>query len=133
MRQIRLNCFETNSSSTHCLVVTEENTFEKWVDGVLFYNEDETKFIDKEDFLKVVKGKFPDIEMKNLDELIHEGETKTDENNTYEASDVFYSVDTFPYDFWNNGRYEYLMHDRTTYTTPKGEKLAIHCWYGYDG
>lgn len=133
MRQIRLNCFETNSSSTHCLVVTEENTFENWIDGVLFYNEDETKFIDKEDFLKVVKGKFPDIEMKNLDELIHEGETKTDENNTYEASDVFYSVDTFPYDFWCDERCEYLMHDRTTYTTPKGEKLAIHCWYGYDG
>ena len=83
MRQIRLNCFETNSSSTHCLVVTEENTFENWIDGMLFYNEDETKFIDKEDFLKVVKGKFPDIEMKNLDELIHEGETKTDENNTF--------------------------------------------------
>ena len=100
---------------------------------MLFYNEDETKFIDKEDFLKVVKGKFPDIEMKNLDELIHEGETKTDENNTYEASDVFYSVDTFPYDFWTNERCEYLMHDRTTYTTSKGEKLAIHCWYGYDG
>ena len=37
---IREGVFETNSSSTHSLVMMEESEFKKWKDGKLFYNED---------------------------------------------------------------------------------------------
>lgn len=132
MKQITFSCLETKSISTHCLMITDENTFEKWIEDVLFYNEYEDKFISKKEFLKVVKNKFSDIEMKNLEELINTYETKTEKGNVYEAYDVFYSTNTFPYEFWNDEKNYYLEHVHTAYTTPEGEKLAIHCWYGYE-
>ena len=65
MKLIRLNCFETNSSSTHCLIITDENTFEKWTDNKLFYRPCGHEFVTKEKFLEIVKEDFPDIEMEN--------------------------------------------------------------------
>ena len=50
MKLIRLNCFETNSSSTHCLIITDENTFEKWTDNKLFYKPCGHDFVTKENF-----------------------------------------------------------------------------------
>ena len=41
MKLIRLNCFETNSSSTHCLIITDENTFEKTDNFILMDELDE--------------------------------------------------------------------------------------------
>ena len=38
MFQIRLNCFETNSSSTHSLIVCDDETWKKFVEGKLYYN-----------------------------------------------------------------------------------------------
>lgn len=132
MKLIRLNCFETNSSSTHCLIITDENTFEKWTDNKLFYKPCGHDFVTKEKFLEIVKEDFPDIEMENLDELIFEGDTTTKEDRYYEASDVFYSVEVFPYGFWCDERCERLEEDGDDYTTANGEKIIVRCWYGYD-
>ena len=38
MKQIRANVFETNSSSSHSLVLCDKNTYQKFVNGELFYN-----------------------------------------------------------------------------------------------
>ena len=38
MRQIRLGTFETNSSSTHSLVIGTPEQIEKWENGELFVN-----------------------------------------------------------------------------------------------
>lgn len=58
MIQVRINQFETNSSSTHCLVLMTDDDFEKWtaeydnIDEQVFWNEwesgnhsDDQKFI----------------------------------------------------------------------------------------
>ena len=82
--------------------------------------------------MEIVKEDFPDIEMENLDELIFEGDTTTKEDRYYEASDVFYSVEVFPYGFWCDERCERLEEDGDDYTTANGEKIIVRCWYGYD-
>lgn len=38
MFQIRLNCFETNSSSTHSLIICDDKTWKKFVKRKLYYN-----------------------------------------------------------------------------------------------
>ena len=38
MIQIRHGVFETNSSSTHSMVVCSEEDYQKWVDGELLYD-----------------------------------------------------------------------------------------------
>ena len=38
MRQIRIGVFETNSSSTHTLVVCTDEELEKWKKGEIVYN-----------------------------------------------------------------------------------------------
>lgn len=38
MVQIRLNCFETNSSSTHSLIICDDKTWKKFMTGKLYYN-----------------------------------------------------------------------------------------------
>jgi hypothetical protein len=38
MRQIRIGVFETNSSSTHTLVVCTDEELEKWKKGEIIYN-----------------------------------------------------------------------------------------------
>ena len=40
MRTIRRNVFETNSSSTHSMVIGTKEQFETWEDGGLFVNWD---------------------------------------------------------------------------------------------
>ena len=37
-KQIRHGVFETNSSSTHSMVVCSEEDYQKWVDGELLYD-----------------------------------------------------------------------------------------------
>ena len=62
MKQIRLNVFETNSSSTHSLVMAEDSLFQKWIRGELFYVDDSWRsdlknkqFLNKEEFFEVAK------------------------------------------------------------------------------
>lgn len=38
MIQIRSNCFETNSSSTHSLIICDNKTWEKFIKRKLYYN-----------------------------------------------------------------------------------------------
>lgn len=110
MRQIRLGTFETNSSSTHSLVIGTPEQIEKWEAGELFinyYDDYATEFKTKEE----------------LDQM--EAEAK-------EKGEFFYR------NKWKNGEKwdeatECLDHDSEIITTPKGELLSIVCAYGRDG
>lgn len=49
MRQIRLGIFETNSSSTHSIVICTDEEFEKWKNGELVYDGDKSLIPSTED------------------------------------------------------------------------------------
>ena len=110
MRQIRFGTFETNSSSTHSLVIGTPEQIASWEDGELFVN-----YCD--DYATEFKTK------EELDQM--EAEAK-------EKGNRFYRED------WKNGEEwdeitEYLDHDSQIITTPGGEQLEIVSAYGYDG
>ena len=47
MINVREGCFETNSSSTHNMVVVEDSQLEKWKNGDLFYVDNSNDFVGK--------------------------------------------------------------------------------------
>lgn len=109
--QVRLGVFETNSSSTHSLVVCTKEEYEKWKSGELYYLQD-------------VWG-LPDTlreEYKTRD-FITENEKELLEENGLDESEVLSFKD------WG---YDYET-ETNNYTTKDGEELVIRSYFGYDG
>ena len=59
MLKIRQNVFETNSSSTHCMIIGTASDFEKWEDSEVYYYDswkDGKRFITKEEVIDKLKN-----------------------------------------------------------------------------
>lgn len=121
MISIRNGTFETNSSSTHSMVICLESDYKKWEDGEAFYykpwrsDDGEPRFITKREAIDVLvkHGRDRSI-MENL----------SDE----ELFEYFTEEDIYTYENWGEG-YE---HDSDSFTTPSGERVVVDCYYGYD-
>lgn len=104
MRQIRFGTFETNSSSTHSLVIGTPEQIEKWEAGELFIN--------------------------YYDDYATEFKTK-EELDQMESQKDFWRENWKNGPEWDEAT-EYLDHDSQIITTPGGEQLTIVCAYGHD-
>ena len=113
MIQVRKNVFETNSSSTHSLVMAVKSDFDKWEKGEVYYCE--WAWSDLKD--KFESGKFYPVE-----EVDAYYEAKGEERDI----DCFVTYE----DFCEN---EYLEVSEYSYTTPGGETVCAVAKYGYDG
>ena len=110
MIQVRRNVFETNSSSTHSLVMAVKSDFDKWEKGEVYYC---NWAPDK----KFEQGKFYTKE-----------EVEAYYNETGDERD--------PYDFCTYEEFcddEYLEVESYSYTTPSGEVIEAVAKYGYSG
>ena len=111
MIQIRKNVFETNSSSTHSMVMCVDSDYDKWVKGDVYYCNwsikdagfESGKFYSKAEVEEYFKG-------------------REDERDIYDLCTYDEFCDT-----------EYLEIEEDTYTTPGGETVHAVCKYGYDG
>ncbi len=123
MKIIRLGVFETNSSSTHTMVIMSEEEYDKWKKGELLKYRWEDKFITKEENDEIIKRLIEDyakeynipVEDVDVDDLKYEYD-----------DDIAYTFEEY------DDRMD-LESDIEEYTTKNGEKLIIKCWYGYDG
>lgn len=123
MKVIRLGVFETNSSSTHTMVIMSEEEYDKWKKGELLKYRWEDKFITKEENDEIIKRLVEDyakeynipVEDVDIDDLKYEYD-----------DDIAYTFEEY------DDRMD-LESDIEEYTTKSGEKLIIKCWYGYDG
>lgn len=108
MRQVRLATFETNSSSTHTLVIVSKEEFEKWKRGELYLE---------------------DSVMKTKDQVLLDNKKLID---TYNDGDVdeFISDERMDYE-------SYFDRDMETFTqehkTPNGDEVVAFGYFGYDG
>ena len=55
MKLIRTNTFETNSSSTHAIAICSEDTYLKWQNGDLYYDDYTEQFYDKKTRDEMIK------------------------------------------------------------------------------
>lgn len=143
MIQIRKNVFETNSSSTHCMVIGTASDFEKWENGEVYYYDswrnDGHRFITKEEAIDKLKNS--EYRNSDTDKAIKYLETceldasDYDDDEDEAKRDIFEemaSKDIYEYDYYVNDRCEYLESEETTYNTPGGETIKVLCHYGYD-
>lgn len=138
MIKIRNNTFETNSSSTHSMVIGLRSDIEKWMSGELWYDGEKDVFLTpdqaKEEMIKSLSEE--DKVYFSLSS-IEEKESFLEENYPFSSvesfeSDLCKEFYLFTYDAYCDW-YERLETDTTYYTTPGGEEIGIICSYGYDG
>lgn len=130
-RQIRRGTFETNSSSTHAIVMCMESDYDKW----------------KEDNLYIFTGSgwcYPDnnkpeknhfytreeaIEFEKTDKYVREDVNWTDEE---EVNEILRENEFYDYEyFWNEYCEDYETFEETT-TTPNGERVVAFGYYGFN-
>ena len=136
MIKVRQGVFETNSSSTHSIIIIEDDDFQAWKKGEKFFIEDTGKFVDKKEAEKIKKeirfdclmynisnNKDRNIEAIEEDRLIEELDESLEEDGDY----ILYLP--MSYDKFCNIDRD-LEQDYNTYTTKNGEKIHILCSYG---
>ena len=123
MITVRYGTFETNSSSTHSMVICTEDEWNKWVNGELFASRWKSGFKTKEELIQECKQEYS---------YYFDGEGNFITNDRFSSLEEFmeyYSDGWYNLDRWVGN----LESDETTYKTPNGETLKIICRYGYDG
>ncbi len=133
-RVIRRNVWETNSSTTHNIVIMTEEQAEKWENENLYYYK--TGWYDAfKDFPESEKPKQGQLYTK--EEVLHfyklkgyePDENYNDEDDPEEAF-IKEMYDFIKYDWFKDSDLEM---DDNYYTTPSGENIVVMCQYGYDG
>ncbi len=156
MRILRRKTFETNSSSTHSLVICSDDDYNKWKNGELYYDSLNERFCTEEEFVTEVKksiiyercnydtyknseGKYAteymynDVKADNIEDLC------TEENlNTLTKEDIDEFIEDFPYDIpfsfeHYKDYYEDFEQYKEDYTTKSGDKIVAFGYYGFDG
>lgn len=124
MIKIRQNVFETNSSSTHSLVMCDDNEYQKWQDGEIFYcswfpyDADETLKHETSHF-------YTKDEAKAICESADIGWDEDDDCSS-ERKEYFVTLAEFCDS-------DYLESGEQKYVTPNGEVVHAVFKYGYDG
>lgn len=115
---IRNKTFETNSSSTHSLIICTDEQLIKLKNEELYINRygEVDEFYPAED----VEKEFEAVKQDYLKEGYDEGDA---------FKDFLMDSDYCTLDNW----YTDLEGDSTTYTTKSGDKINILCKFGYDG
>ena len=111
MENIRVGIFETNSSSTHSMVIGMKSDFDNWKNGKLYYCD-----------CDCYDGKFKEGKFYSKEEVESYLESIDETRDKYDFS----TYDEFTDD-------DYLEVDVNTFTTPNGEVIKTVCKYGYDG
>ena len=125
MKTIRANTFETNSSSTHSMIILTEEEYNKLESGELYLDDDEviTKEEAKNIFLKHM----------NEDKYMYDDDLSFEENIKNYLDEFEYYPSEYPQSLetWKEG--DELESDTNIYISPSGDKLKIICKYGYIG
>lgn len=138
---IRLNTFETNSSSTHCMIIIPDKYFDDFEAGKLFYVDKWNKELREE-----LGKEFVSLEELSSTKWWEDNYNFESEKEDY-ANEYGYNVeedseeleaqflDSFLSDndiIKSEGWHENLEQDETTYTTESGDVIHIRCAHGYD-
>ena len=122
MKTIRANTFETNSSSTHSMIILTEEEYDKLESGELYLNDDEviTKEEAKNIFLKHM----------NEDKYEYDDNLSFEENIKNYLDEFEYYSSEYPQSLENWKEEDELESDTNIYISPSGDKLRIICKYG---
>ena len=127
---IRFSAFETNSSSTHCIVILSKEDMERWKRGGYYVTDSfaYNYYSDDVDHPPVT-GKLYTKDQA-IDYIKHGRWYDPNEVNQYETEDDWlYDEGFISYDCWECRE---LEEDETEFTTPSGDEMIALCKYGYE-
>lgn len=131
-RQIRRGTFETNSSSTHAIVMCMESDYERWYEGNLYlftgsgWCYPDNNKPEKNHFYTREEA----IEFEKTDKYVREDVNWTDED---EVNEILCENEFYDYEyFWNEYCEDYEDYEET-FTTPNGDKVMAFGYYGFNG
>lgn len=154
MKLFRQSIFETNSSSTHSIVMCMGSDIEKWKKGELLFLKDEKRFLSvdeldkyyREQYIKynakftwVKDGQsyytYKDIQYKELEDMLTEeylNEITKEQLQKFIDEDLEYYDMPLDYDkYWDSVSEEYEGYEESM-TTPSGEEVVAFGYYGMD-
>lgn len=125
MKQIRYNTFETNSSSTHSLVISTDSEFKLLKTNELYIYEDD-ELVD----LKQAREKITKWYSNHLDEF----DRCVKENDIDALSEVLNDCEIYNYEDWCDLQEDSGLETfETHFETPSGDNMVAWGRYGYNG
>ena len=125
MKTIRANTFETNSSSTHSMIILTEEEYNKLESGELYLDDDD-KVITKEEAKNIF------LKHMNEDKYTYDDDLSFEENIKNYLDEFEYYSSEYPQSLENWKEDDELEFDINKYVSPSGDKLKIICKYGQD-
>ena len=130
-KQIRRGTFETNSSSTHAIVMCMESDYDRWQECNLYLFTGSGWYYP--DNNKPKKNRFytreEAIEFEKTDKYAREDVNWTDED---EVNEILRESEFYDYEyFWNEYCGDYECYEETM-TTPNGDRVIAFGYYGYE-
>ena len=130
-KQIRRGTFETNSSSTHTIVMCMESDYDRWQEGNLYlftgsgWCYPDNNKPEKNHFYTREEA----IEFEKTDKYAREDVNWTDED---EVNEILRENEFYDYEyFWNEYCEDYEDYEETL-TTPNGDKVVAFGYYGFN-
>ena len=122
MKTIRANTFETNSSSTHSMIILTEEEYDKLESGELYLDDDEV----------ITKEEAKNIFLKHMNEnkYMYDDDLSFEENIKNYLDEFEYYPGEYPQSFKTWKEEDELESDTNIYISPSGDKLKIICKYG---
>ena len=126
MKTIRANTFETNSSSTHSMIILTEEEYDKLESGELYLNNND-EVITKEEAKNIF------LKHMNKDKYEYDNDLSFEENIKNYLDEFGYYSSEYPQSLETWKEEDELESDTNIYISPSGDKLKIICKYGYIG
>ena len=131
MIQIRNSIFETNSSSTHSIIICPEDDYEKFRSGEILITGYESGhkaglFIDRSSAIHILHAKYEDNEPYFRDEYEIETFDECDDtliNEMLAREGIAYTIETYGEDYETYEEY---------YTTEHGDHIVVFGYFGND-
>lgn len=133
-KQVRFGVFETNSSSTHSLVICDKETFDKWKNGELLFDRWEEEFKEKYQLTNKDKERAKEYYNDNKDKFWKDWKDLGDEEKDEWYTKFAYENNLIDEDLVSYDDYgKDLEYFQENYTTKSGDEIVVFGEFGYDG
>ena len=137
MYSIRRNVFETNSSSTHSLIICSDKTYNDWMDEKVVYNSYAEEFVEAKQPTEIDFHKAEVMYTENKSDYMKDWKDLTPQMQlAYLKENVMEEYDPYQYKTYEDYRNEMNSMEESferTWETEHGDVVHILGYMGYDG
>ena len=137
MYSIRRNVFETNSSSTHSLIICSDKTYNDWKNMKVVYDNDNDEFVEARQPTEIDFHKAEAMYMENKSDYMKDWKDLTPQMQlAYLKENVMEENDTYQYRTYEDYKNEMDSMEESferTWKTEHGDVVHILGYMGYDG